>query len=102
MSIDKKTPPALAVLGLDIGGTEIKAALVNGEGDIIASQRAATPMTFTDLQQTLGTFAAEFHLEDADIRGAGVGCKGIIDPHTTEVLALPGELNYLEGRRLAG
>jgi glucokinase len=100
MSIDPKSPSAWSVLGLDIGGTEIKAALVNGEGDIIASQRAATPRTFVHLQQTLKKFAKEFRLKDADVRGAGVGCKGIIDPLTTEVLALPGELNYLEGLRL--
>jgi glucokinase len=100
MSIDRKSPSAWTVLGLDIGGTETKAALVNSEGDIIASQRAHTPRTLSGFQETLKILVGHFHLEDAGLRGVGIGCKGIIDPHTTEVLALPGELNYFEGLRL--
>ena len=101
MSIDQKASSAWSVLGLDIGGTEIKAARVNGEGDIIASHRSPTPKTLPGLRQTIKTLIGHFHLETAKIKGAGIGCKGIIDPRTTEVLALPGELNYLEGRRLS-
>jgi glucokinase len=101
MSINPKSLPAWSVLGLDVGGTEIKAALVSGEGDIIASEHAPTPKTLSDLQQTLQTCTGNLRLKDANIRGVGVGCKGIIDPHTTEVVALPGELNYLQGRKLS-
>ena len=98
---DQKSSPAWNVLGLDIGGTEIKAALVNSEGDIITSHRASTPGTMSAFQETIQTLAANLHLSEVSIRGAGIGCKGIIDPRTTEVLALPGDLNYLEGQRLS-
>jgi glucokinase len=101
MSIEQKSPFAFSVLGLDIGGTEIKAAVVNRKGDIIASQRAPTPGTLSGFQEAVKTLARHLRLVDAGIRGAGVGCKGIIDPHTTEVLALPGELNYLQGHLLS-
>ena len=101
MSINQKSPPIWSVLGLDIGGTEIKAALVNNKGDIIASHRVPTPRTLSGFQETLKKLVEHFHQEIAGIKGAGIGCKGIIDPRTTEVLALPGELNYLEGRRLS-
>lgn len=101
MSINPKSLVAWSVLGLDVGGTEIKAALVNGEGDIIASERAPTPKSLSNLRQTLHRFAENLRLKDANLRGVGVGCKGIIDPYTTEVLALPGELNYLEKLRLS-
>jgi glucokinase len=101
MTIDPKSPSNWNVLGLDIGGTEIKAALVNGKGDIIASHRAPTPRTTSTFQETIKTLAALFRLGDVNIRGVGIGCKGIIDPHTTKVLALPGDLNYLEGRQLS-
>jgi glucokinase len=101
MSIEQKSPFAFNVLGLDIGGTEIKAAVVNRKGDIIASHRASTPGTLSDFQEAVKTLARHLRLVDASIRGVGVGCKGIIDHHTTEVLALPGELNYLQGRRLS-
>jgi glucokinase len=101
MSIDQKSAPAWNVLGLDIGGTEIKAALVNSKGDIIASHRTPTAGTLSAFQETIRGLARQLHLKEVNIRGMGIGCKGIIDPHTTEVLALPGELNYLEGRRLS-
>ena len=101
MSNDQKSSPAWNVLGLDIGGTEIKAALVNSEGDIITSHRASTPGTLSVFQETIRTLAGHLHLGEVTIRGVGIGCKGIVDPHTTEVLALPGDLNYLEGRRLS-
>lgn len=101
MSIDKKRAPGATVLGLDIGGTEIKAALVNFQGDIIASQRIPTPRSLSDFNLALKTMMQKFRSRAAAVRGAGVGCKGIVDPHTTEILALPGELNYLEGHRLS-
>ncbi|HET7212082.1 MAG TPA: ROK family protein [Terriglobia bacterium] len=101
MSNEQKSSPPWNVLGLDVGGTEIKAALVNSKGDIITSHRASTPATLTAFQETIRTLAAKLRLSEVSIRGAGIGCKGIVDPHTTEVLALPGDLNYLEGRRLS-
>jgi glucokinase len=101
MPNDQKSSPAWNVLGLDIGGTEIKAALVNSNGDIITSHRTSTPGTFSAFQETIKTLAGHLHLGEVNIRSVGVGCKGIVDPHTTEVLALPGELNYLQGRRLS-
>jgi glucokinase len=99
--MEQKNSSAGNTLGLDIGGTEIKAAVVNGKGDIIASHRASTPVTMFAFEETIKTLSGQLHLGKANIRGVGVGCKGIIDPHTTEVLALPGELNYLQGRRLS-
>lgn len=101
MSNDQKSSSAWNVFGLDIGGTEIKAALVNSKGDIIASHRASTPLTLSAFQKTIQALAGSLCLNEANLRGVGVGCKGIVDPQTTEVLALPGELNYLEGRRLS-
>ena len=74
---------------------------MTGEGDIIASHRAATPNTLSGFEATLKAIAAHLSLQKVTLRGVGIGCKGIIDPHTTEVLALPGELNYLQGRRLS-
>jgi glucokinase len=101
MTIDPKSSSSWNVLGLDIGGTEIKAALVNGKGDIIASHRAPTPKTMSTFQETVKDVTAILHVRDVNIRGVGIGCKGIIDPRTTKVLALPGELNYLEGHHLS-
>ena len=100
METDQKSSSAWIALGLDIGGTEIKAALVDGKGSIIASHRLSTPRTMADFRGAIKELAGHLRLGEVDIKGVGVGCKGIIDPSSTEVLALPGELNYLEGRRL--
>jgi glucokinase len=101
METDQKRSSTWTVLGLDIGGTEIKAALVNGKGNIIASHRAPTPRTMDHFQRAIKQLAEHLHLREVVVKGVGVGCKGIIDPHSTKVVALPGELNYLEGRRLS-
>lgn len=101
MPDNQKGTSARVALGLDIGGTRIKAALVNGKGDIIASREASTPKTLSSFEEALKNLALLLPQHSTKIDGIGIGCKGIIDPQTTEVLALPGELNYLEGRRLS-
>lgn len=87
-----------AVLGLDIGGTEIKAAVVSSEGKILQAHRAPTPSAIPDFCNTLANLVQQFRT--FDISGIGIGCKGIVDPATTEIVALPGDMHYLEGRRL--
>lgn len=101
MAINEKSSAPQAVLGLDIGGTEIKSALVNFQGDILASGRVSTPRSWSDFKPALQNLIDSLRPETVTIRGAGIGCKGIIEPYTTEILALPGDLNYLEGRLLS-
>jgi glucokinase len=100
MSSSCERPFSGYVLGLDIGGTEIKAALVNGKGNILASHRSPTPRTLREIRYSLRLLIGKFRLAAKEIRAVGIGCKGIIDPETTEVLALPGDLHYLEGQKL--
>lgn len=87
-------------LGIDIGGTQIKAAAVDAQGKILASGRTPTPYSLPEFRRALPNLIEDLHSGGIDICGAGIGCKGIIDPATTEVLALPGDLHYLEGHRL--
>jgi glucokinase len=88
------------VLGLDIGGTQMKVAIVSAEGRILQARRAPTPFALADFETTLANLVQDFHSDCSEISGVGIGCKGIVDPATTGVLALPGDLHYLEGRRL--
>jgi glucokinase len=97
----KKHLPVQPVLGLDIGGTQIKAAVVTAEGQILAAHRTLTPSSLTDFCEVLAQLIQDLHVHKPAISGVGIGCKGIISPATTEVLALPGGLHYLEGRRLS-
>lgn len=91
----------MLVLGIDIGGTQIKAGMVDEQGAILASRTIQTPID-------LDTFVPSLHdairwLLEATTQpaGVGVGCKGIINPDSTLVELLPGSLHYLEGLRLA-
>ncbi len=91
----------MVVLGIDIGGAQIKAGMVDEKGAILASRTIPTP---GDLE----TFLPSLHdairwLREATVEpsGVGVGCKGIINPDSTEVQVLRGGLHYLEGLRLS-
>ncbi|MGH7869917.1 MAG: ROK family protein, partial [Candidatus Dormibacteraceae bacterium] len=88
-------------LGLDIGGSEIKAALVNQRGAVLESHHAPTPASLNQFRAVLHTLVGALQPKDAAFRGIGIGCKGIIDQDTSRVLVLPGHLNYLEGLLLS-
>ena len=91
----------MVILGIDIGGSQLRAGMVDESGAILASRAIPTP---ADLE----SFQPEFHsairwlLEATALpAGVGIGCKGVIDPDTTRIELLPGTLHYLEGLRLS-
>jgi glucokinase len=91
----------MVVLGIDIGGAQIRAGMVDESGAILASRTIPTP-------SDLDTFLPQLHdairwlLEATALpAGVGIGCKGIINPDSTQVETLPGALHFLEGLRLA-
>lgn len=92
------TAHSMAILGIDIGGTQIKAGLVTCEGNVLEVRRIPSPATIGDFRRDFPLLLAPLLKEPLD--GAGVGCKGIIHPQTAHVLNLPGTMNYLEGEVL--
>ena len=91
----------LVVLGIDIGGTQIKAGMVDELGAILASRTVETPSDLEGFVPSLHD-AIRWLLEATTLpAGVGVGCKGIINPDSTLVEALPGALHFLEGQRLS-
>lgn len=89
------------LLGVDIGGTSVKAALVDSQGSIQAARSAPTPRTLDEFRVTLGRLIGDLGASGLSLHGVGIGCKGIIDPLTTRVEVLPGTVHYLEGQVLA-
>jgi glucokinase len=85
-------------LGVDIGGTGIKAAIVNTRGDLLESIHAASPRSVAELRDFVHSLVKR---ATAPVRGIGVGCKGIIDTTSTCVKSSPGDLCFLEGRLLS-
>jgi glucokinase len=91
----------MVVLGIDIGGTLIKAGMVDEMGAILASRTVETPPDLEGFVPSLHD-AIRWLLEATTLpAGVGVGCKGIINPDSTLVEVLPGALHYLEGQRIS-
>lgn len=87
----------MVMLGIDIGGVQIKAGIVDEEGAILASRTIPTPADLDTFLPSLHD-AVRWLLEATALpAGVGVGCKGIINPDSTQVETLPGSLHYLEG-----
>src|SRR5579864_1814375 len=89
------------LLGIDIGGTQIKAATVDESGAVVQTRRVDTPSSLDQFREALCKLVKELLAPHAAIQGVGVGCKGIIHPQTSRVEVLPGTLHYLEGQVLS-
>jgi glucokinase len=85
-------------IGVDIGGTAIKAAIVNTRGDLIQTFHGPSPRSIATVQEFVGSVLAAA-AESAS--GIGIGCKGVIDAASSRVKSLPGDLHFLEGRFLS-
>lgn len=91
----------MVVLGIDIGGAQIKAGMVDEEGAILASRTIPTPNDVEAFLSSLQGAISWLRESTSEPAGVGVGCKGIIDPDNTQVKMLYGSLHYLEGLRLS-
>ena len=91
----------MVVLGIDIGGNHIRAGMVDANGAILASRTIDTPSDFDTFLPSLRQVIRWLVEATAPPAGAGVGCKGIINPDSTLVETLPGALHFLEGLRLS-
>src|SRR5437764_2705527 len=87
----------VVVLGIDIGGRQIRSGMVDDGGAIVASRAIPTP---PDLDAFLPAMqdAVRWLLGTSGVpAGVGVGCKGVIDPDSTRIESLRGSLHYLQG-----
>jgi glucokinase len=85
-------------VGVDIGGTRIKAAIVKTSGELVESFREPSPRTANAVRDFVHSVLQR---APGPVRGIGIGCKGIIDASSTLVKSLPGDLNFLEGKLLS-
>ena len=87
----------MTALGVDIGGTRIKAGIVDGNGKVLRHNATPTPVDLEGFTAALHGLIGELACDTGDFIGVGIGCKGIIDPLTTRVEVLPGTCWFLEG-----
>jgi glucokinase len=90
----------MIALGMDIGGTNIKAGVVDDSGEIIRQHSLATPISPAEFRKSVQWLMHELGVESANLAGVGIGCKGIIDWETTRISRMPGLLMPLEGELL--
>jgi glucokinase len=81
------------VLGVDIGGTAIKAAVVNASGELGEKFQAPSPRNVAELRDF---FRSTIEKANVPLRGVGIACKGIIDAESSRIHRLPGDLNFLQ------
>ncbi len=91
----------MRALGIDIGGTRIKAGLVDRQGRILRQTAIETPIDPEEFKQALAALILDLAGRDEELAGVGIGCKGIIDYETTRIEVLPGLLRPLEGALLS-
>ncbi len=94
-SADSGEPLAI---GVDIGGTAIKAAIVGLRGDLLESFHEPSPRTVSALHDFVHSVLKRAKVP---VRGIGIGCKGIIDAASSRVKSCPGDLCFLEGQLLS-
>lgn len=87
-------------LGIDIGGTRIKAGVVDQTGVVLRADAAPTPGSFLEFRATVGGLASAL-TAGLPLEAVGIGCCGIIRSSDTMVECLPGNMDYLEGTPLS-
>ena len=91
----------MIILGIDIGGNQTRAGMVDADGALTASRTFQTP---SDLEGFLASLhdAVRWLVETTSLpAGVGVGCKGVVNPDSTMVQKLTGTLHYLQEQCLS-
>ncbi len=84
----------LPFLGLDLGGTNLKAGLVGASGQPLDYKMMPLPRTKDDLRRELTVLTTTW---SGGFQGIGFSCKGITDRDFQRLLHSPGDLKFLEG-----
>jgi glucokinase len=84
----------IPLLGIDLGGTNLKAGLVGAGGQLRDYTMMPLPRTIEELRRELEALTTSW---SGGFQGIGFSCKGITDRNFDRLLFSPGDLNYLEG-----
>jgi len=84
------------VVGIDVGGTNIKLGLINRQGRIVSRSSLITKrfvrnkgQLISALCETVKKLISDNKLKKSDIEGIGIGLPGLIDPRKGVVKFLP-------------
>jgi len=98
-SLDSVLKTKMPALGIDLGGTKLKAALVCDQKLMSEPKRIPTPRGADKIIDALLQIIAEFR-KDHLIAGVGIATAGIVDFSTGQVIGSTGNLPGWEGTRV--
>ncbi len=75
-------------IGIDIGGTSVRAAVVDAHCQVVASRRAFTPRTVPDTEDVLSALIAELAAEH-DVAAVGLAVAGFVTTDRQRVMFAP-------------
>lgn len=75
-------------IGFDIGGTNVRAGVVDGDGQVLDIRETATAKNAADLEDSIEKLVAELRAEH-DIMAVGLAVAGFIDPTCEAVRFAP-------------
>jgi glucokinase len=73
------TPTVRPTFGVDLGGTNLRAAIVDGDGRIVGDQRTHTPKGLDEIVGGIAQMVRELAAACPDARAVGIGAAGMID-----------------------
>jgi glucokinase len=65
--------------GVDLGGTHLRAAVVDARGGVLSERRATTPADLSGIVDGIAAAIGDLAGEQPDARGVGIGAAGMID-----------------------
>ena len=80
--------PSPCTVGIDIGGTNLRAGVVSSHGEILAETSVATPQTAEGLERAICEIVGEFSRSN-DVTAVGVAIAGFLDPDCEVVRFAP-------------
>ncbi len=80
------------ILGIDLGGTKVMAAVIDGDGHVMSRARAKTKAwrddegVFQTIAQTGRLAVEQAGIESSSLRAVGIGAPGPLDPDTGYII----------------
>jgi len=73
------TPSAAPTVGIDLGGTNVRAAVVDHDARLLAEERAPTPLEWPALHDTIVDLVGRLRGVRPEFGAVGVGAAGLVD-----------------------
>lgn len=77
------TVGGIATFGVDLGGTNLRVALVDLDGSVVVERKVATPKTLDLIVESITDAVRDLAPLRPDARALGVGAAGMVDRHGT-------------------